>query len=136
MNPLPDVEFIQGDFHDEAVGRQLVDLLAGPPSTWCCRTWHRICRGLRLLTRRVAFIWPRLRPTLPAGTCNRTVLFSSKLPGQRIQSIRRTIKEGFPDHGRPQACRVARNVGKVYLFGPMFRAMRLACRRRTERKTS
>ena len=29
MEPLPDVEFIQGDFHDEAVERQLVDLLAG-----------------------------------------------------------------------------------------------------------
>lgn len=29
MDPLPDVEFIQGDFHDEAVERQLVDLLAG-----------------------------------------------------------------------------------------------------------
>jgi 23S rRNA (uridine2552-2'-O)-methyltransferase len=29
MNPLPDVEFIQGDFHDAAVERQLVDLLAG-----------------------------------------------------------------------------------------------------------
>ncbi len=27
MDPLPDVEFIQGDFHDEAVERQLVDLL-------------------------------------------------------------------------------------------------------------
>ena len=31
MEPLPDVEFIQGDFHDEAVERQLVDLLAGTP---------------------------------------------------------------------------------------------------------
>ena len=31
MDPLPDVEFIQGDFHDEAVERQLVDLLAGAP---------------------------------------------------------------------------------------------------------
>ena len=31
MDPLPDVEFIQGDFHDEAVERQLVDLLAGTP---------------------------------------------------------------------------------------------------------
>jgi len=31
MEPLPDVEFIQGDFHDEAVERQLVDLLAGAP---------------------------------------------------------------------------------------------------------
>ncbi len=29
MEPLPDVEFIQGDFHDEAVERQLIDLLAG-----------------------------------------------------------------------------------------------------------
>ena len=29
MDPLPDVEFIQGDFHDEAVERQLIDLLAG-----------------------------------------------------------------------------------------------------------
>ena len=29
MEPVPDVEFIQGDFHDEAVERQLVDLLAG-----------------------------------------------------------------------------------------------------------
>ena len=29
MHPLPDVEFIQGDFHDEAVERQLADLLAG-----------------------------------------------------------------------------------------------------------
>ena len=29
MDPLPDVEFIQGDFHDEAAERQLVDLLAG-----------------------------------------------------------------------------------------------------------
>ena len=29
MDPLPDVEFIQGDFHDAAVERQLVDLLAG-----------------------------------------------------------------------------------------------------------
>ncbi len=32
MDPLPDVEFIQGDFHDEAVERQLVDLLGGAPS--------------------------------------------------------------------------------------------------------
>lgn len=31
MDPLPDVEFIQGDFHDESVERQLVDLLAGTP---------------------------------------------------------------------------------------------------------
>ena len=31
MDPLPDVEFIQGDFHDEEVERQLVDLLAGAP---------------------------------------------------------------------------------------------------------
>jgi 23S rRNA (uridine2552-2'-O)-methyltransferase len=31
MEPLPEVEFIQGDFHDEAVERQLVDLLAGAP---------------------------------------------------------------------------------------------------------
>ena len=31
MDPLPDVEFIQGDFHDEALERQLVDLLAGTP---------------------------------------------------------------------------------------------------------
>ena len=31
MDPLPDVEFIQGDFHDEAVERELVDLLAGTP---------------------------------------------------------------------------------------------------------
>ena len=31
MEPLPDVEFIQGDFHDEAVERQLVDLRAGAP---------------------------------------------------------------------------------------------------------
>ena len=31
MDPLPDVEFIQGDFRDEAVERQLVDLLAGAP---------------------------------------------------------------------------------------------------------
>ncbi len=29
IDPLPDVEFIQGDFHDEAVERQLIDLLAG-----------------------------------------------------------------------------------------------------------
>jgi 23S rRNA (uridine2552-2'-O)-methyltransferase len=29
MDPLPDVEFIQGDFHDEAVERQLVDRLGG-----------------------------------------------------------------------------------------------------------
>ena len=29
MDPLPTVEFIQGDFHDEAVERQLIDLLAG-----------------------------------------------------------------------------------------------------------
>jgi len=29
MEPLPDVEFIQGDFHDEAVERRLIDLLAG-----------------------------------------------------------------------------------------------------------
>ena len=29
MDPLPDVEFIQGDFHDEAVERQLIELLAG-----------------------------------------------------------------------------------------------------------
>ena len=29
MEPLPGVEFIQGDFHDEAVERQLIDLLAG-----------------------------------------------------------------------------------------------------------
>ncbi len=29
MDPLPDVEFIQGDFHDETVERQLVDALAG-----------------------------------------------------------------------------------------------------------
>ena len=29
MDPLPDVEFIQGDFHDEAVEGRLVDLLAG-----------------------------------------------------------------------------------------------------------
>jgi len=29
MEPLPDVEFILGDFHDEAVERQLIDLLAG-----------------------------------------------------------------------------------------------------------
>ena len=29
MVPLPDVEIIQGDFHDEAVERQLVELLAG-----------------------------------------------------------------------------------------------------------
>ena len=31
MDPLPDVEFIQGDFHDERVEHQLVDLLAGTP---------------------------------------------------------------------------------------------------------
>ncbi len=31
MDPLPDVEFFQSDFHDEAVERQLVDLLAGSP---------------------------------------------------------------------------------------------------------
>lgn len=31
MDPLPDVEIIQGDFHDEAVERQLADLLAGTP---------------------------------------------------------------------------------------------------------
>lgn len=31
MDPLPDVEFIRGDFHDESVERQLVDLLAGTP---------------------------------------------------------------------------------------------------------
>ena len=31
MDPLADVEFIQGDFHDEAVERQLVDLLAQVP---------------------------------------------------------------------------------------------------------
>ena len=31
MDPLPDVEFIQGDFREEAVERQLVDLLAGAP---------------------------------------------------------------------------------------------------------
>ena len=29
MDALPDVEFIQGDFHDEAVERQLVTCLAG-----------------------------------------------------------------------------------------------------------
>ena len=29
IEPLANVEFIQGDFHDEAVERQLVDLLAG-----------------------------------------------------------------------------------------------------------
>ena len=29
MDALPDVEFIQGDFHDEAVERRVVDLLAG-----------------------------------------------------------------------------------------------------------
>ncbi len=29
MDPLPDVEFIQGDFHNEAVERALSDLLAG-----------------------------------------------------------------------------------------------------------
>ena len=29
MESLPGVEFIQGDFHDEAVERQLIDLLAG-----------------------------------------------------------------------------------------------------------
>ena len=29
MEPLPDVEFIQGDFHDEAVERQLVERLGG-----------------------------------------------------------------------------------------------------------
>ena len=29
MDPLPDVEFIQGDFHDEAVERQLVERLGG-----------------------------------------------------------------------------------------------------------
>lgn len=29
IDPLPDVEIIQGDFHDEAVERQLIDLLAG-----------------------------------------------------------------------------------------------------------
>jgi 23S rRNA (uridine2552-2'-O)-methyltransferase len=29
MEPLPGVEFIQGDFHDEAVESQLIDLLAG-----------------------------------------------------------------------------------------------------------
>lgn len=29
MDPLPDVEFIQGDFHDEAVERALSELLAG-----------------------------------------------------------------------------------------------------------
>lgn len=31
MDALPDVEFIQGDFHDEAVERRLIDLLAGIP---------------------------------------------------------------------------------------------------------
>ena len=31
MDPLPDVEFLQGDFHDEAVERQLIDLMAGSP---------------------------------------------------------------------------------------------------------
>ena len=31
MEPLPDVEVLQGDFHDEAVERQLIDLLAGSP---------------------------------------------------------------------------------------------------------
>lgn len=31
MDPLPDVEFIQGDFHDESVERRLVELLAGAP---------------------------------------------------------------------------------------------------------
>jgi 23S rRNA (uridine2552-2'-O)-methyltransferase len=31
MEPLPGVEFIRGDFHDEAVERQLIDLLAGTP---------------------------------------------------------------------------------------------------------
>lgn len=29
MEPVPDVAFVQGDFHDEAVERQLVELLAG-----------------------------------------------------------------------------------------------------------
>lgn len=29
MEPLPGVEIVQGDFHDEAVERQLIDLLAG-----------------------------------------------------------------------------------------------------------
>ncbi len=29
IDPLPDVDFIQGDFHDEAVERQLIELLAG-----------------------------------------------------------------------------------------------------------
>ena len=31
MDPLPDVEFIQGDFREEAVERQLVDLLGDAP---------------------------------------------------------------------------------------------------------
>ena len=29
MDPLPDVEFIQGDFHDETVERELVDRAGG-----------------------------------------------------------------------------------------------------------
>ncbi len=79
MDPLPDVEVIQGDFHDEAVERQLVDLLAGAPSRR-----RAVGYGAELIgdcvrrTQRVACIWPSSRPTLPLNICNRTVLFSSK----------------------------------------------------------
>ena len=80
MDPLPDVEFIQGDFHDEAVERAVGGACwQALPSTSCYRIWRPICRGLRPLTRRAACIWPSLRPTLPPNICNRTVLFSSKL---------------------------------------------------------
>ena len=70
MEPIEGVQFIQGDFTEEAV----VATVAASPgaaarSTWCCPTWRPTCRAWRSAIRRACRCWSSWRSILRANTC-------------------------------------------------------------------
>ena len=79
MDPLPDVEFIQGDFHDEAVERELVDLLAGTPVDLVLSDMAPNLSGIAAADAARSLHLAELAADFAPNICNRTVLFSSKL---------------------------------------------------------
>jgi 23S rRNA (uridine2552-2'-O)-methyltransferase len=60
MEPVAGVDFLLGDFTEDAVLEELERALAARVWTWCCRTWRRTFPGLRRSTRHVRSIFAKL----------------------------------------------------------------------------